>query len=804
MLSEIGKDSCFPPFTALGDLGVALLQHPAIHEAVVLKRRDAQGRDRTIAYVVPADANSMETLSADLRDRFPAQQLPDAYVFLSAIPVNDRGEVALEKLERMEVIEADLLDRWKTALGQSEDVGRVEVMPLAVEHAVGSIHRLDLIPDNAFLREKPSTAQDPAKNDATDTVGTAAPACVQGAALIYPEDGPETLGESLRRAAERCADKGIAYVRADGSEHFHTYPQLLAEAERLLAGLSRLGIKPGDKVIFQLRDNREFLVALWACVLGGMIPAPISIAPSYTSPTAIEQKLANAWRLLGQPLILASNDLVPELRSVLGQVGMESARIQSVAAVPGGVAPPLPRVQADDLALLLLTSGSTGTPKAVMHSHRTLLNRSAATAAFNRFGSADVSLNWMPLDHVGGIVMFHLRDVFTGCSQVQVATGWILEDPLRWLDMIERHQATVTWAPNFAYALVADRAQAIAQRRWDLASMRFMLNGGEPVVARTARRFLRLLAPHALAGDCMYPAWGMSETASGIAYSHTFSLATTSDDAPAVEVGGPIPNTALRIVDANQQVIGEGDKGNLQVRGASIMVGYYQNPEANRKAFTPDGWLDTGDVGVLRDGRLTVTARTKDEIIINGINYPAAEIEAVTNETDGVEVSYSAACAVRAPQSETDELAIFFSPSSRGDAELAATLRSIRNRVATDVGIGPTHLIPLATGQIPKTAIGKIQRAELKRRFEAGEFDAILRRTEALSGTNTVPDWFFRKLWRRKESRPQRDLSGLGLSLVFVDGHGLGACVCEQLARAGRGCVTVEAGDAFALVCVPK
>jgi len=87
--------------------------------------------------------------------------------------------------------------------------------------------------------------------------------------------------------------------------------------------------------------------------------------------------------------------------------------------------------------------------------------------------------------------------------------------------------------------------------------------------------------------------------------------------------------------------------GNLQVRGASVMLGYYQNPEENRKAFTADGWFVTGDVGFVTNGKLTVTARAKDEIIINGVNYPAAEIEAIVDAVKDVEVSFSAACAVR-------------------------------------------------------------------------------------------------------------------------------------------------------------
>jgi NAD(P)-dependent dehydrogenase (short-subunit alcohol dehydrogenase family)/acyl carrier protein len=366
------------------------------------------------------------------------------------------------------------------------------------------------------------------------------------------------------------------------------------------------------------------------------------------------------------------------------------------------------------------------------------------------------------------------------------------------MDLIERHKATVTWAPNFAYALVADRAEEIARRRWDLSSMRFMLNGGEAVVARTARRFLKLLAPHGLAGNSMYPAWGMSETASGITDSHNFSLETISDDMAAVEVGGPIPNISLRIVDANDRVMNEGEKGNLQVRGASIMAGYYRNPEMNRKVFTQDGWFDTGDVGFLREGRLTVTARTKDDIIINGINYLASEIETVTDGVDGVTVSCSAACAVRRPESDTDELAIFFSPSCANDGKLAETLRSVRKQVATDVGISPAYLVPLPAGQIPKTAIGKIQRSELRRRFEAGEFDAMLKRADLLTETGTIPEWFYRKLWRPREPSAPPAPVAPGPALVFVDALGLGDATCSEWCRLGQPCVAVEAGSDFA------
>ena len=94
----------------------------------------------------------------------------------------------------------------------------------------------------------------------------------------------------------------------------------------------------------------------------------------------------------------------------------------------------------------------------------------------------------------------------------------VLEDPLRWLDWIERFRVTLTWAPNFAYSLINDQAAVVANGHWDLSSLKFILNAGEAIVARTTRRFLTLLAPHGMRGDCMHPAWGMSETSSAFTY----------------------------------------------------------------------------------------------------------------------------------------------------------------------------------------------------------------------------------------------------------------------------------------------
>jgi myxalamid-type polyketide synthase MxaB len=218
----------------------------------------------------------------------------------------------------------------------------------------------------------------------------------------------------------------------------------------------------------------------------------------------------------------------------------------------------------------------------------------------------------------------------------------------------------------------------------------------------------------------------MSETCSGVTYSHNFSLASTSDDNPFVEVGAPIPGITVRIVDAQNTVVGEGSTGRLQVKGLTVTSGYYQNPELNQEVFTPDGWFNTGDLGVIRNGALTITGREKDVIIINGVNYYSHEIEKVVEELAGVDVSYTAAVAVRAGDSNTDKLAIFFHPTATDERELSALLSLIRSRLIQQVGVNPSYLLPVGKEVIPKTSIGKIQRSQLVKQFAAGEFAALV------------------------------------------------------------------------------
>ncbi|MGA3007068.1 MAG: SDR family NAD(P)-dependent oxidoreductase [Opitutaceae bacterium] len=608
-----------------------------------------------------------------------------------------------------------------------------------------------------------------------------------------------SLALTLKRAAARSPGRGVRYLRADGTERVQAYPELVADASRVLGGLRAAGLKPGDRALFQFQLNEDFVPAFWACMMGGFVPVPLSIPPGYDEPHNLLAKLENAWGLLDHPVVLAGSALVPGLENFARRRGLAGFRVQAIdplrTSPPAGDWEPS---RPEDLALLLLTSGSTGLPKAVQLSHRNILARSAATAQGDGFGADDVSMNWMPLDHVGGLVMYHVRDVYLACAQIQVATEVILQNPLAWLDCVDRHRVSITWAPNFAFGLVNDQADAIAGGRWDLSSLRFILNGGEAIVSKTARRFLALLAPHGLPPGAMRPAWGMSETSSGVTSSHRFALATTADTDPFVEVGPPLPGVSIRIVDRQGRLVPEGKIGSLQVTGPTVTAGYFRNPKLNAEVFTDDGWFITGDLGVLRDGRLTITGREKDVIIINGVNVYSHELESVVEEIDGVEVSFTAACAIRRPGENTDQVAIFFCPTPGAEARLPELVKTIRSTVSRKESVSPDFIVPLAKSDIPKTAIGKIQRAQLKKQFEAGEFAAALARGQpAAKPAGAASSWFYRRVWRETEIPAGRSWPE-GPWLVLADEAGLGHALAETLQAKGSACARVVAGPEFA------
>jgi len=760
--------------------------HPSVLDCAVLPREGKDGLE-DLCYLVCARPVSNENVRAYLAKRGVGpgtNGVPSLRVVpVACIPLDSSGLPDVDRLRRVPVIDDHVQESCSRSLGDAAKAESVRVERVSRPPTRGFFHLSDLLPERT-AREKdedqPRVATEGLEEAVQDSV---APAHAAGGPMVMPPGSPNTLFESLERAARLAPDRGVLTIGTAG-EIEELYPALCDRALRIGGGLKDRGAIPGSPVILLLREPRSFLGAFWGVVSAGSVPVPVAVPASLKGDAAALEKVAMAWELLERPLVVTDAAIAGGLaESEKGSVPFEVLRVEELEQ-----ADPLQagsKVDGDDVALMMLTSGSTGVPKAVMLTHRNLLSRSAASAQMNGFTEQEVSLNWMPLDHVAGIIYFHLRDVWLSSRQIHVLPDLVLGDPLSWLDLAHRFKATITFAPNFAFGLVNDLETEVGQRRWDLSNLRWVLNGAESIVAATARKFLSLLRLHGLPRDAMVPAWGMSETSSGVIYGRGFTLENSADTDAFVEVGAPIPGFEMRIVTEEGELASEGMVGTLQVSGPTVTQGYFRNPEANASLFTEDGWMDTGDLGFLKAGRLTITGRGKDVIVVNSVNYYSHEIEGVVEELPGITPSYAAACAVRPPGAGTDALAIFFVPDERFSLELADTVRWIRSSVSRRVGLAPEYVIPVGKEDIPKTAIGKIQRTQLKAAFQAGEFAEQTRAIARLvGGRETLPRWFFRPRWVRKARRlPESDSPG---TCILVNAEGiLGSGVEKVLVERG-------------------
>ena len=528
------------------------------------------------------------------------------------------------------------------------------------------------------------------------------------------ETGAATLLDSLRRVP----GGRLVRIRADGGEVRLAYGEARLRADRILGGLRARGAVPGDEVVLQIEAAEDFLPALWACLAGGFVAVPAAVPEPGVGDGSVGRRLHDAWSVLDGPLVVAADAVCADTASLLG----ESARIVALSEVAAHDASPVWHAPSpDSTALLLLSSGTTGRPKLVRRTHRNLLLACHFAVASSRLsGRAVTFVNWLPLDHNAGI-MAALTLLVSGAHQVHLGTRDVIDEPGRWLEALHRYGATHAGATGYFLGRVNDRLAGARDRAWDFSAVERITLTAEPVAARTARTFLDRMEPFGLRPDALCSSYGTSE-AGGITRLDALRPEAASLGDGFLKVGVPLPGIVVRVVDTEGYVVPEGCEGRIQVRGEMVTPGYARDPELTLASFTGDGWLDTGDAGFLERGSLALTGRMADVLIVNGLNLQGREVEAAVEEVDGVERGYTAVCPVRAPGRETEAVAVFLHTHRSGAAERSALRREVRRAVASRYAVPVAHVLLLDPAELPRTALGKIRRAELRRMLAEGEF----------------------------------------------------------------------------------
>ncbi|TLY83148.1 MAG: AMP-dependent synthetase [Gammaproteobacteria bacterium] len=568
-----------------------------------------------------------------------------------------------------------------------------------------------------------------------------------------------TLTELIE--ANRTRPHRITYLEGENQTREVSFAELYERSLGILYHLQRLGARRGDKLILFLTDNEQFIDAFWAAVLGGIVPVPVALGISDEH----RMKLLRIARRLGKPFLYTERRSLERIGAFAAQAGEEEvyAALRERTFLVDDLddisrAGSVQRAQAGDTAFIQFSSGSTSEPKGVVLTHGNILANCRGSTEVAGFGEHDVSLSWMPLTHDMGLIGFHLVMFANRVHAHLMPTELFIRRPLLWLGLASRVRATILCSPNFGYRHYLKVLGERAPEGLDLSAVRLIFNGAEPISVELCEEFLGRLAPAKLNRNAMYPVYGLAEASLAVSFPavgaplrtitlnrHRMSAGSPVELVPAsdrhavelVSEGKPIPYCRVRIADDEDRELPEDRIGHVHMRGDNVTRGYYEDPEANAAAFTADGWLRTGDLGLVHGGELYISGRAKEIIFVNGQNYYPHDLEGIVQRVPGLELGKVVAAGVRAREAEIEQLVVFV--LHRGTvADLLPTAKAVARLINEQTGLEVAEVVPVK--RIPKTTSGKIQRHRLEEAYADGEFDAELAELAALGEAARGPE----------------------------------------------------------------
>ena len=550
-------------------------------------------------------------------------------------------------------------------------------------------------------------------------------------------NAPLTVNDRLERAAS-SADTGLRFIDRHEEALWLPWTEIAARACRAAGALQGAGVEPGDRVALIEPTGPAFFDGFFGILLAGAVPVP-------TYPPVRLGRLDEYHRRTGGMLADVRARLVladRRVRRILGET-VARARPALGCRILADLAPhPWRRVPVgpDDLALVQFSSGTTMEPKPVALTHQAVMTQAVL---LNGFWPDDgevrhSGLSWLPLYHDMGLIGCAMAALERPATLTLLPPELFVSRPALWLRAISRYRASVSPAPNFAYALAAAKIQDEELDGVDLSCWRVALNGAETVVPSTCRAFERRFSKFGFAAGAMTPVYGMSEAALAVTFSgigrgpvvmrfEREALAREGRAVPGddgieiVSLGQPLPGFALQVVNERGDALPEGREGVVRIQGPTLMRGYLDRPALTARAFA-GGWLDSGDRGFLWAGELYLTGRDKDMLLLRGRNHAPQEVEQAAESVPGARAGGAAAVSYL-PEGGEGEVLVLFVESARGVAsDVRRQLgKACGEAVIARTGLSPAQVIVLEPGTLPRTSSGKLRRQEALARHLAGE-----------------------------------------------------------------------------------
>lgn len=452
----------------------------------------------------------------------------------------------------------------------------------------------------------------------------------------------------------------------------------------------------GDRVAILAPQGLEYIIAFMGVLQAGLIAVPLPV-PQFG---IHDERISSALRDSAPPIILTTSSVIDEVTTYAPHAcaaqGQSAPIVVAVDALDLSSSRALDptRFERPSTAYLQYTSGSTRAPAGVVLSHKNVITNCVQLMS-DYIGDSEkvpsTPVSWLPFYHDMGLMLGIILPMINQDTAVLMSPMAFLQRPARWMQLLAKHRAQISSAPNFGFELAVRRTSDDDMAGLDLGHVRTIVTGAERVNVATLRRFTERFAPFNLSETAIRPSYGLAEATVYVATAgpgrapksvcfdyQQLSVGQAkraengSEGANLVSYGAPRAST-VRIVDPETRMENPaGTVGEIWVQGDNVGLGYWRNPQQTEATFrarlvtpspgTSEGpWLRTGDLGVIFEGELFITGRIKELLVVDGANHYPEDIEATIQEITGGRV-----VAIAVPDDRTEKLVTIIELMKRG------------------------------------------------------------------------------------------------------------------------------------------
>jgi len=526
----------------------------------------------------------------------------------------------------------------------------------------------------------------------------------------------ETISDRITKTTAEDGEAIFCHFLARGSAKEVTRQAFLDRARAFAAAFSRQGVKDGDVVIIILGHHVDTYCSFAAAILIGAIPSFLPLPSAKQDPEtywATHTTLLN--RIKAKALVTTSEgkgvEQIPNLSTTEVIYVEEVSHLeknQGLVVTAGG----------DRVAFLQHSSGTTGLKKGVALTHQTVLKNIDTYAQTIGLSDKDVIVSWLPLYHDMGLITSFLMPLVHGVPFVSIDPfEWVMK-PTMLLDAVETYGGTFAWLPNFAFHHIANSAREGEQ--WKLSTLRALVSCSEPCKPQTMDEFARKFRPMGLVDTGLQTCYAMAENVFVVTQSPLAETLITQEQGGTdkLSCGKPMPGVEIKITDDQGTLLSEGEVGEILLRSDTMFEEYFKLPEDTEKAFR-DGWYCTGDLGYLSEGNLFVTGRTKDLLIVRGINFYAHDVEFAANKVEGLVPGRCVALGLYDETSASEEVVLIAETQVVDGGELKGLKRQIKEQIFSHTALIIKSVEFVPKGWLIKTTSGKIARSQNEAKYQA-------------------------------------------------------------------------------------